>query len=43
MEAAKPAMFYDKGEDLKVHCRLCPPQLYYKSRKFGSLQGAEKY
>ncbi|ABN52399.1 Radical SAM domain protein [Acetivibrio thermocellus ATCC 27405] len=24
MEAAKPAMFYDKGEDLKVHCRLCP-------------------
>ncbi|HOM03151.1 MAG TPA: AmmeMemoRadiSam system radical SAM enzyme [Acetivibrio sp.] len=35
MEAAKPAMFYNKSEDLKVHCHLCPHNCTIKPGSLG--------
>ncbi|WP_265443207.1 AmmeMemoRadiSam system radical SAM enzyme [Acetivibrio straminisolvens] len=35
MEAAKPAMFYNRMEDLKVHCYLCPHNCTINPGRFG--------
>lgn len=36
MEAAKPAMFYNGIEDLKVHCYLCPHNCIIKPGRLGA-------